>query len=170
MRNIFTILFIGCLTLLITGCDKGIEPASAEPTGFSGTVTFKGDWPAGITRTHLVVFNHLLQSSADFSQLNISFVSNPIQYGSNSYSFNSLNDSFTSIFQVIPGDYRYIAVAQSTTPDLSFDRKDWVVVGVYTTSGDQSKPGIMTIRDGVITPGIDINVDFNNPPPQPPEN
>jgi hypothetical protein len=170
MQKYFSILFIGYLTLLISGCDKGIEPPTAEPTDFSGTVIFKGDWPAGITRTHLVVFNHLLQSSADFSQLNISFVSNPIQYGSKSYSYNSLNDSFTSIFQVIPGDYRYIAVAQSTTPDLSFDRKDWVVVGIYTTSGDQSKPGTMTIRDGMITTGIDINVDFNNPPPQPPEN
>jgi hypothetical protein len=61
-------------------------------------------------------------------------------------------------------------VAQSKTPAISYDRKDWSVVGVYTTTGDQSKPGTMSIIDGMITSGIDINVDFNNPPPQPPEN
>jgi len=170
MRNIFTILFLGCLIFLISGCDKGIEPAAPTPTGFSGTVTFTGIWPEGIQRTHVVVFNHLLQSSADFSIPNLSFVVNPIPYGSKTFTYNSITDNFTSILQVTPGDYKYIIVAQSKTPAISYDRKDWFVVGVYTTTGDQSKPGTMSIIDGMITPGIDINVDFNNPPPQPPEN
>ena len=170
MRKYFSILFIGYLTLLISGCDKGIEPAAAEPTGFSGTVTFTGNWQPGIKRTHVVVFNHFIQSSADFSPPNLSFVVDSIPYGSKTFSYNSIDNNFIPSLQASPGDYRYIVVAQSKTPDISTNRKDWVVVGVYTTSGDQSKPGTMTIRDGIITTGIDINVDFNNPPPQPPEN
>jgi len=170
MRNIFTILFIGSLIFLISGCDKGIEPAAQAPTGFSGTVSFKGIWPTGIKRTHVVVFSHLIQSSADFPPPNLSFVVDSIPYGSTTFTYNSVNDSFISIFNLAPGDYKYIIVAQSKTPSISTDRKDWTVVGVYTTNGDQSQPGIMSIIDGIITPGIDINVDFNNLPPQPPEN
>ena len=173
MRKYFSILFIGYLTLLISGCDKGIEPAAppaSTPTGFSGTVTFTGTWPEGIKRTHVVVFSRLIQSSADFPPPNLSFVVDSIPYGSKTFSYNSINDNFISFFQITPGNYQYIITAQSKTPTISTDRKDWTVVGVYTTNGDQSKPGTMTISDGMITTGIDINVDFNNPPPQPPEN
>jgi len=170
MRSIFAILFIGCLLFLISGCDKGIEPAAPTPTGFSGTVTFTGTWPEGIQRTHVAVFNHFIQSSADFSPPNLSFVVNPIPYGSKSFTYESDIDNYYPALQVTPGDYKYVIVAQSKTPTLSLDRKDWVVVGVYTITGDQSNPGTMTINDGIITPGINITVDFNNPPPQPPEN
>jgi hypothetical protein len=170
MRNIFTILFLGFLIYIISGCDKGIEPAAPTPTGFSGTVTFTGTWPKGIQRTHVVVFNHFIQSSADFSPPNLSFVVDSIPYGSKTFTYNSVINSFISLLQVSPGDYKYIIVAQSKTPALSLDRKDWFVVGVYTTTGDQSKPGTMLISDGMNTPGININVDFNNSPPQPPEN
>ena len=118
----------------------------------------------------MVVFNHFIQSSTDFPPPNLSFVVDSIPFGCKTFSYNSINNNFISLLQVSPGDYKYIIVAQSKTPDISLDRKDWVVVGVYTSSGDQSKPGTMTIRDGMITTGININVDFNNPPPQPPEN
>lgn len=170
MRNIFTILFIGYLIFQITGCDKGIEPAAQTPTGFSGTVTFTGQWPSGIQRTHVVVFNHFIQSNADFSPPNLSFVVDSIPYNSKTFTFNSIDNNFISIFQIIPGEYQYIVVAQSKTPTLSLERKDWFVAGVYTTSQNQAIPGTMTISDGVMTTGININVDFNNPPPQPPEN
>lgn len=170
MRIFFTTLLIGCIIFLISGCDKGIEPAAATPTGFSGTITFIGKWPEGIQRTHVAVFNHLIQSSADFSPPNLSFVVNPIPYTSKSFTYESDVDNYYPALQLSPGDYKYIVVAQSKTPTLSLDRKDWIVVGVYTTTGDQSNPGTMTITDGKITPEINITVDFNNPPPQPPEN
>jgi len=43
-----------------------------------------------------------------------------------------------------------------------------VVVGVYCENGDQSKPKKLIINAGKITNDINISVDFNNPPPQPP--
>jgi hypothetical protein len=42
------------------------------------------------------------------------------------------------------------------------------VSGVYYTPGDTSKPGTMVIPNSNFARNINIYVDFNNPPPQPP--
>ena len=164
------VLIISSLFFLIR-CDKGIEPNPVDDsgeTGFSGLVTFKGEWPAGVTRTHLVVFRNPLVSAGDFSVENIGFISNEITYGSSEFQYNSIDNSISTLITLAPGEYSYIVVAQSYTPDLSLDRKDWVVVGVYTATGDQNDPGKMIINKGHVTSGVNITVDFNNPPPQPP--
>lgn len=164
-------LLLVFITLLLVnyGCDKGIEPGEPiVPGGFSGTITFSGDWPKGITRTHIVVFKNPIEKTEDFFLPNLSFVVDSIPYRSSLFNYNSLEDSFVGILQLWPGEYKYIVVAQSKTPDISFQRKDWTVVGVYCLNNDQSKPASLLIRSNQITPGININVDFNNPPPQPP--
>ncbi len=171
MRKIFIAAIVTVLLSFLGGCDKGIEPlppVSPGPTGFSGKVTFTGNWPTDIKRTHVVVFRNPILSSGDFFPPNLSFVIDSIPNGTKEFTYNSINNNFISSFTLAPGSYKYIVVAQSKTPTLSLNRKDWFVVGVYTTSGDQSKPGTMTIQQGYMTTGIDINVDFSNPPPQPP--
>jgi len=168
-KEYLRISFALLLIIFISGCDKGIEPIEEQGYGhFSGTVTFSGHWPEGIKRTHVVVFKNIIQRSEDFFPPNISFVVDSIPYGSSSFDFNSIEDNYISIFQLGSGIYNYVVVAQSKTPDISLERKDWFVVGIYCINDDQTRPAKLQIRKDEITPNINIHVDFNNPPPQPP--
>ncbi|MDX9923760.1 MAG: hypothetical protein RBS48_03265 [Ignavibacteriaceae bacterium] len=158
------------LLFLINGCDKGIEPADeiTSPTGFKGKVTFTGNWNNNIKRTHLVVFKKPINKDEDFFPPNLTFVIDSIPKGSSQFNYNSLENNYIESFTISAGEYSYVVVAQSNSPELSLLRKDWVVVGVYCENGDQSKPKKLIINAGKITDDININVDFNNPPPQPP--
>ncbi len=162
MKIILKIIFV--LLTIFLGCDKGIAPQPAG-IGFSGTITFIGDWPEGITRTYLVVFKNQLNSAADFSPLNIKFISNEIPYGATVFNYSSADSAFGSIS---PGRYEYVIVAQSKTPTLSLNRSDWTVAGVYYNSSDTTRPGALVIPDNGTADKIDITCDFKNPPPQPP--
>lgn len=169
MQRIFILFFFISLLIFISACNKGIEPAEVVgPSGFEGKVTFTGDWPKGIKRTHIVVFKYEIKTVDDFFLPNLSFVVDSIPYGAKEYSFNSISNSFSTIFVFGPGNYSYIAVAQQKTQFMTFNRADWFVVGVYCENGDQNKLKTMVVYPGKITSGININVDFNNPPPQPP--
>jgi len=103
----------------------------------------------------------------------LSAVIDPIPNGNTEFNYNSIDmnyieHTFISDFKITPGKHAYVIVAQSKTADISFARADWVIVGVYNTGGDQSKPKSLLIENGKITTGVDITVNFNNPPPQPP--
>jgi len=173
MRKILIALIITVLILFIGGCDKGIEPEppSTTPpgvTGFSGTVTFAGNWPDSVKLTLLVVFKQQLVNPADFGLPNLSFVVGPIPLNSTVFNYSSDVNSYSSFFTLAPGQYNYVVVAQSKKESISLDRKDWFIVGVYSIGNNQSQPATMTIEDGRMTTGVDIKVDFSNLPPQPP--
>ncbi len=170
MKKIFVAIVTLALFSLIAGCDKGIEPEPIKTgvTGFSGKVTFIGNWPADIKRTHVVLFKNAITTSADFFPPNLSFVIDSIPYRTTSFTYNSVDNNFIPLFTLAPGDYKYLVVAQSKTDVLSLNRKDWFIVGIYNVGNDQSKPKTLTILDREMTTGVDIIVDFNNPPPQPP--
>lgn len=163
----FSLFFI---VILLWSCDKGIEPKEdTEPRGISGTVTFVGDWPAGIQRTHIVMFKDPLNSPEAFNILNLKYVSLEIPYGSQSYNYNTTEPAYIPESGFLAsGEYSYLAVAQSETPELSLVREDWFVAGLYFAQGDSTSPGKVTISSGVITDGINILCDFDNPPIQPP--
>ena len=170
-----TVILIAIIIILMNaaGCDKGIEPLPEKVVtpgvmGFSGKVTFTGTWPSGVMRTHIVVFKDQIKTSDDFFPPNLSFVIDSIPYRSSEFSYNSVDNNFISVFKLAPGNYNYIVVAQSKTPLLSLDRKDWFIVGVYYKGTDLTVPGVLTLNDGIMTTGVNIRVDFNNPPPQPP--
>ena len=165
IRNSLTVITIIFL-LHIYGCNKGLSPISAEQkAGFSGTITFIGNWPEGITRTHIVVFQHELKSSTDFNIINLKYVSLEIPYGVKSYSFNSTDSSYIPIGA---GVYEYVAVAQSKTTYLSLNRSDWFVAGVYYGNNDTTKPGVLDIPENTLVRNVNIICNFNDPPPQPP--
>jgi hypothetical protein len=86
----------------------------------------------------------------------------------NSVDMNYIEHNFLPDFKITPGEHAYVIVAQSRSPEISFARADWVIVGVYNIGEDQSKPKALIIQDGKMTTGVDIIVNFNNPPPQPP--
>jgi hypothetical protein len=153
--------------LILLSCNKGIAPEVELPEpGFSGTVIFIGDWPQDITRTHIVLFKEPLEDSTDFNILNLGFISEEIPFGSSEFNYN------TSLNAVIGGiearEYAYLAVAQSKTSDLSLLRKDWFVVGIYCNETDLTCTGRLVVPAGTFLENINITVDFNNPPPQPP--
>ncbi len=152
-------------------CDKGIEPKNElEPTGFSGTVTFIGEWPANIKRVFIVVFKDPLLTPADFTVTNLKFLSREIPLGVSSYHFSSMDTAIIpqTPGPFLPGRYAYVAVVYQTTENLSLDRKDWIVAGVYYTNGNTSEPATMVISENIFLTDINITCDFNNPPPQPP--
>jgi hypothetical protein len=162
------------LTLIIisfNACDKGIEPKNYdEPTGFSGTVTFVGEWPAQIKRTFIVVFKDPLLSAADFTITNLKFLSLEILLGVQTYNFSSLDSSYIpqNPGPFLTGEYAYVAVAYQTTDQLSLARKDWYVAGVYDGNLNTNEPATMIVRENIFITYINIACDFNNPPPQPP--
>ncbi len=169
IKNNFLILIVSAVFL---SCNSGIEPFP-EPldpglTGFSGKITFVGDWPQDVTRTHLVVFRNPINTSADFLPPNMSFIVDAVPTGTREFSYNSSEDNYQDLFAIGAGTYRYIAVAQSKTEDISLLRSDWFVVGIYYSEENLTSPGTMVIEDGIISENINVVCDFDNPPPQPP--
>lgn len=158
------------LVIFFLACDKGIEPqAITEPTGFSGTITFIGEWPAGIKRTHIVLFKSPLNSESDFNIFNLKYVSLEIPNGTETYEYNTTESAVLPESGYLDaGEYSYLAVGQSKTPELSLNRVDWFVAGLYLAAGDSTQPGKVTISAGVVLENVNIICDFNNPPPQPP--
>lgn len=156
--------------VVIFSCDHGIEPKPEQFSGFKGTVTFLGEWPDSIKRSHIVIFKNPLLSENDFTLQNLRFISQEIPFGVNSYEFSSLDQAIipASPGAFEPGDYAYVAVAHQSTETISLVRKDWYVSGIYYTNGDTTKPGILTVPENSMIENVDIVCDFNNLPPQPP--
>ncbi len=171
-RKIFKSFLLFLIIILSYSCDKGIAPLpeQQEVSGFEGTIFFVSSWPDSIRRTHLVIFKNPLLQPWDFVIFNLKFISNEIPFGVRSYKFSSLDSAVIPVspgpFE--PGDYAYVAVAHQTTEELSLARKDWFVSGVYYVNNDTSKPGILRIEPNKITRNVNIRVDFNRLPTQPP--
>jgi hypothetical protein len=87
-----------------------------------------------------------------------------------SYQYTSFDSAFIPLnqYEIPPSVYHYVAVAQQSTDEISLDRKDWFVSGVYYANGDTTTPGILTIPEDTFVDDINIYCDFDNPPPQPP--
>lgn len=166
MRTSYLLIIL--ILVYITACDKGLSPELTEPeAGFGGTVTFSGDWDPSITQTHIVVFKNPLLSVSDFNVFNLSFVSEAIPNGSQLYQYTT-NEVNSVLSTIGAGSYSYVAVAQSFSDTISLNRSDWIVVGIYRNQNDLTQPGIITVPDGSFVDSINIYVDFNNPPEQPP--
>jgi hypothetical protein len=154
---------------IIFSCDEGLSPEMAEISpGFGGTVTFIGNWDNKVTRTHVVLFRNPLLSKKDFNAFNLKFVSDSIATGTQSYNYSTYDDN-SLLSNIQSGEYAYLAVAQSKTEELSLNREDWIIVGLYSfTDGDSIKPKTLIIPEASFIDSTNIVCDFNNPPPQPP--
>lgn len=160
--------FIILLVLTALNCNKGLSPTAVNENtkpGFSGTIIFKGSWPTDVTRTYLVVFQDPLVSASSFNLSNLQYLSTEIPYGVTQFDYSSLDSAYINISA---GEYSYVAVAQQKTANLSLQRKDWFVVGVYYANDDTTQPGKLAIPQNKLVQNINIICDFNNPPPQPP--
>lgn len=162
-KNIY--FFLPFLFITIS-CNEGLAPQPEDKeTGFGGTITFVGEWNPDINFTFLVVFDSLLTELNDFNAFNLKYLSTQIPNGISSYQYSS-NDS--SLIKITAGDYEYVAVIQSTSEEITFNRIDWFVSGIYYANGDTTKPGRLVIPENTFINNVNIICDFNNPPPQPP--
>ena len=153
--------------IFLVSCDGGLaptEPGLENKTGFGGTITFVGNWDPEITQTNIVLFKDPLLSEADFNIQNLRYLSTAIPFGTTEYSYNSIDSILFG--NVEAGKYAYLAVVQTKAEQISMDRKDWFVVGVYQSEG--TEPGEIKIEENKFKFDVNIVCDFNNPPPQPP--
>lgn len=172
IKKLFLFINVLVFGLATNSCDHGIAPLpeQAEVSGFKGTIYFVSPWPDSIKRTYLVVFKNPLLQPSDFVITNLKYLSNEIPFGVQLYRFSSFDSAIIPVspgpFE--PGEYAYVAVAHQTTDELSLARKDWFVSGIYYSNNDTTKPGVLVIQENKITRNVNIRVDFNKLPPQPP--
>lgn len=167
MKKLFY-LFLFIAVFIAIDCGEGITPEpDISGTGFSGIIDFVSEWPDSIKRTHLVVFDSTFEEANDFNILNLKYVSLEIPFGVSSFSYNTVTDSAV-INALDAGDYEYVAVVQSSSAALSLVRADWFVSGIFYKNNNTSVPGVLILPENKLVTGINITVDYNNPPPQPP--
>ena len=140
MRYAVTLLTV--LLLFSTGCDTGLGPPDA-PSGFSGVIRFK-HWPPADSVWELRI---------------VAFPSYPSDLFA-----DSIRYSFTSEGTTLDvGVYNYVAFAWRPTANLF----DWRPAGVYSTGPGQFDPAPVRVLLHKNVTGINIDVDFSNPPPKP---
>jgi hypothetical protein len=165
----FLVLIILCL--MIEACDGGLAPLPPVEHGFSGTVYFApGSWPAD-SLVSLWIFASQIYP-LDSAKVYAGLFGNPTTiflYPSINSSLPLLEvDSIQYSFPLHSGIFKYIGVIQQTSSDLSGQGiRVFRVVGFYKNTINPLQPGIVEVNDTLTVKGININVDFNNPPPQP---
>ncbi len=163
-----------CFFMMLVSCDSehGIAPKPIVDTefGFGGNIVFYGAWPDSVKRIILVVFKDPLINPGDFVITNIGFLSFELPLGVQTYQYSSLDSALIPLIpdDIPPSVYHYVAVVQQSTDELSLDRRDWFVTGVYYANADTTAPGVLTIPEDAYVDDINIYCDFENPPSQPP--
>jgi hypothetical protein len=159
------------LLFVLTSCEQGLAPESPPQQGTSdhgiaGTIYFQ-NWPPpdSVKNLAIVAFREYPQGDllSEVLRQNPPFIliSPPdIPYGASDTAYILVFDSSP------PGMYEYIAIGQRFGPEL-FNSNHWRVAGVYYSPGDTTQPGSVLVSENIIVQGIDIYVDFNNPPPPP---
>ncbi len=163
-------LVLTILCVMLAACDGGLAPPPPMEFGFSGTVHFTpGSWPTD-SLINLWIFAsqiYPLDSAKVYSGLFAS-PSTIFVYPSLSGTLPFYVDSLSYSFPLHSGTYKYIGVIQQVSLNLIHRGiRVFRVVGFYKDSTDSSKPGIVIVNDNYQVKGIDIDVDFQNPPPQP---
>ncbi len=157
-----TVILIAAL-ILLSSCDGGLKPPEEKEKSFlEVTINYIGgasEWPDkdSVIAVRLAAFKTYPTSDIinEFAAKNVyfTFLSLPL----------FVDSSFVSLeITSPPVELKYIVIVQQYDSLLTSQK----AIGVYTTSGDQSDPSAILVEPGKSYP-IKINVDFNNPPPQP---
>lgn len=166
MKILIGFLFLSGVTL--SGCTHGLEPPTAPKVqpGFGGTVYFLSPWPhppadSAYDMRIVAFYNYPPQNIIGEVLLGqakvypaIGGTALPLFVDSLSYVFDI--DSSTT--------FRYVVVAMQYGPNLL---SDWKVVGAYGLSHGIGDPDSVVITPDTFVNGINIYVDFKNPPPTP---
>jgi hypothetical protein len=162
------LLFIAVAIYGLSGCDKGLGPLN-EVSGFGGHLRFSNWPPADSVRDlRIVAFIDFPSDSGGILQQLIAGravvypqVGNkglPLFQNQVTYTFTTEGTSLQ------PGLYRYVVLAQQYGPNIL---TDWKPAAVFTVSPATFQPEPVRVLLHKITPDIDMDVDFHNPPPKP---
>lgn len=156
-KRLIALLFLTLLVLSLINCEGGLEPIEIEPEPYGvivGTVTYTGDWPPEeeFIQFFFVPLQYKPQSFLEvlLDRDNLSI--------SDRLNYNVDEDTFI-VDEIENGTYIYNVIANQFGPSEIFD---WRPLGVYSEN-----EGVITVEGD--TTYIEIEVDFNNLPPFPPE-
>lgn len=163
LRKKYRYLWAVVLVCVHLSCEQGLEPEPPPKYGISGTVHLT-NWPSAdsVIDLRVVAFKQypsgdiigdVLQGKAKFTPQTLG------PYGAASIPYELILEPLP------PGIFEYIAVAQQFGPNIL---RDWRAVGIYEDTGDTSRvPLPLFVPANEILSGVDIWVDFRNPPPPP---
>lgn len=157
------------IVLTLARCDGGLAPPEAQKPGFGGTIRFvRSSWPPADKIFGLWVFTSQSVPS-DSTAIITGLFSNPPTI----YLYPGLTGSLSEVpvdsvtYAIYPaeGTYVYTGVIQQTTASISAGGLR--VVGLYVKPIPGFVPETLRVAGVEFITGIDIGVDFANPPPQP---
>ncbi len=163
---------VACIFFALS-CDGGLSPTPPLNPGISGTIYFaQGTWPGTPSSpdslSNLWVFasqQYPLDSSLVINGL---FSTPPTIFLYPSFIANLpfYVDSAQYTFELPVGTYKYVGVIQHIRPDFTSIRT-LRVVGVVLDPTDSTRPKQVNVTERSIAGGINMKVNFHNPPPQP---
>lgn len=159
-RNRLYIFFF--LLIFSFACNEGLQPPPPVAKSYiSGLVTYikgKDKWPPqdSVVDIRVVAFKNYPPEDI------LGEITKGEAFFTNSLPFFVDTSSFFLEIPKPPVTLNYIVVAQQYASLF-----DWRVIGVWTVSGDNTKPSSINVEPGKTYSGININVDFDNLPPQP---
>lgn len=159
MNKLFSTIGIIVALFIFIACDGGLEPAPvASKSYIKGRIHYKGDWPRPDS-----IFDLRAVAFKNFPPANLltEIMSGQAYFLQDSLPYYMDSTDFILEIPDPPVTLKYIAIAQRYG-----DLFSWRAVGVYTITGNQSENATIEVEPGK-TYNIDINVDFNNLPPQP---
>lgn len=153
---------------LFPSCDTGLSPLN-EPSGFSGVVHFR-HWPPpdSVRELRIVAFERYPTDSAGI--IAALLAGQAAVYPELERRLPTFVDSIEYEFTTKKGlnlkvtNYEYVIVAQQYGPNVL---TDWRPAGVYSARPHSFEPAPVRVLLHRIIPNINIDVDFNNPPPRP---
>lgn len=151
------IALVLCLVSSFESCDHGLELPPAVKPGFGGRITYKGKWPPAdsIKILAVVAFKRFPPSNIVGDVLSGEAVfDTTLKRNVESQDYRFLTE---------PGTFEYIVVAQQYGPDIF---SQWRVVGVYTDDPERIRPKSVLVTNEAFVSNVNINVDFDNLPPQ----
>ena len=156
--------YIIALLLILISCQEGLEPKLIPNSFIGGKITFKGggdSWPDSVVALRVVAFKNdnpevFFEEIANGNAY-VDFASLPTRVDSTSWILNIPDP---------PVELKYIAVALQPTADILTQ----IVVGVDTISGDKTQPSWVNVKIGDSFNNLNIEVDFDDLPPQPFDN
>ncbi len=159
------------IALVVLSCDGGLAPPPPIEPGFGGTITFvRSTWPPQDSVVNLWIFASQIYP-LDSTKVFAGIFPNPpnpptiFLYPSLAQNLPFRVDSVSYKFLLPSTTYKYIGVLQHFRNDLSI--RSFRVVGMYGTNTSPPQPIAVQVREFEFVQGININVNFYQPPPQP---
>lgn len=154
------------LIFILYSCDMGLAPKEPSKKSYiSGEISYKGGkdkWPPAdsVIEIRLVAFKNFPLSDS-------SSILRELSDGNAYFTLDTLprfveKSNYSLEITDPPVLLKYIAVAQRYG-----NLFQWRVIGVYSEAGDSLKPLSVMVNPGDSLININIEVDFQNLPPQP---